>query len=204
MTLTPQPRVSGSGDPPISRERGTQQGGSLDRPSQESAAPRRRSSVAGDAILHPIALFAVAALVVNDHCLKAAFPGIVTGKLSDFAGLVFFPLLLLGAWEAALVVAHRWTGPQSRPALVAVVATALAFLFVKTTPMGSEAFATVLGALQWLPAAGMAAVAGQPLGAPTPAAVVVDPGDLAALPALLVPLAIGVRRARRSGTSEPS
>ena len=31
-------------------------------------------------------------LIVNDHYLKPEFPGIITGKLSDFAGLYIFPL----------------------------------------------------------------------------------------------------------------
>ena len=31
---------------------------------------------------------------MNDHVLKHACPGVVTGKLSDFAGLFFFPLFL--------------------------------------------------------------------------------------------------------------
>jgi len=33
-------------------------------------------------------------LVVNDHVLKAAFPGLLTGKLSDVAGLVVAAPLL--------------------------------------------------------------------------------------------------------------
>jgi hypothetical protein len=32
-------------------------------------------------------LVALALLIINDHYLKAAWPGIITGKLSDFAGL---------------------------------------------------------------------------------------------------------------------
>lgn len=46
------------------------------------------------ALVHPVSLAAIALLIVNDFVLKAAWPGVVTGKLSDFAGLVFFPLLL--------------------------------------------------------------------------------------------------------------
>jgi len=34
----------------------------------------------------------VAVLVVNDFYLKSSFPGFITGKLSDFAGLFAFPL----------------------------------------------------------------------------------------------------------------
>lgn len=46
-------------------------------------------------LLHPLFLGALAALAVNDHLLKGAgiLPGAVTGKLSDFAGLVVAPVL---------------------------------------------------------------------------------------------------------------
>ncbi|MFO0591141.1 MAG: hypothetical protein U0441_26585 [Polyangiaceae bacterium] len=45
---------------------------------------------------HPLFLLALVTLVVNDHWLKGAriLPGVVTGKLSDFAGLVVAPVLL--------------------------------------------------------------------------------------------------------------
>ena len=40
---------------------------------------------------------AVAVLVVNDHALKAAWPGLVTGKLSDVAGSAMMGTLLTAA-----------------------------------------------------------------------------------------------------------
>ena len=43
---------------------------------------------------HPAVLGSVALLVLNDHLLKQAYPGWLTGKLSDVSGLVFFPVLL--------------------------------------------------------------------------------------------------------------
>lgn len=33
-------------------------------------------------------------LALNDHFLKYGYPGWLTGKLSDFAGLLIFPLFL--------------------------------------------------------------------------------------------------------------
>ena len=42
-------------------------------------------------------LLSLAVLVLNDWCFKAAYPGIVTGKLSDFAGIAVISLLLLAA-----------------------------------------------------------------------------------------------------------
>ncbi|HET7846788.1 MAG TPA: hypothetical protein VFL72_04790, partial [Acidimicrobiia bacterium] len=38
-------------------------------------------------------VIAVLTLLINDHVLKGNAPGWLTGKLSDFAGLLFFPFL---------------------------------------------------------------------------------------------------------------
>lgn len=46
------------------------------------------------ALSRPAALASIALLLLNDHVFKRFFPSILTGKLSDFAGLFFFPLLL--------------------------------------------------------------------------------------------------------------
>lgn len=40
---------------------------------------------------HPLFLFSLLALIVNDWYLKAAYPNALTGKISDFAGLFAFP-----------------------------------------------------------------------------------------------------------------
>ena len=46
--------------------------------------------------MHPLSLFCVFLLGFNDHFLKDSgiMPGWFTGKLSDVAGIIFFPLLL--------------------------------------------------------------------------------------------------------------
>jgi hypothetical protein len=41
----------------------------------------------------PLVMASIVVLLVNDHLLKAAAPSWVTGKLSDFAGLFFFPFV---------------------------------------------------------------------------------------------------------------
>ncbi len=46
------------------------------------------------ALLHPTWLAALAILLLNDHLLKGAIAGPVTGKLSDLAGLYLAPALL--------------------------------------------------------------------------------------------------------------
>ncbi|MEY4563545.1 MAG: hypothetical protein RLZZ618_2822, partial [Pseudomonadota bacterium] len=43
-------------------------------------------------------LLALALLMANDLWIKAAWPGLVTGKLSDFAGIAVVGMLLSAAW----------------------------------------------------------------------------------------------------------
>src|SRR5688572_29967388 len=50
---------------------------------------------------------ALVLLVANDHVFKEAIPGLLTGKLSDLAGLFVFPLLLLTIWLPVIDVSGR-------------------------------------------------------------------------------------------------
>lgn len=159
-------------------------------------ALERRRAVPADALLHPVALAAIGVLLLNDHVLKAAAPGPVTGKLSDFAGLVFFPLVLLGTWEAARSAIGRWSGPSVRALVLSVLVTAIAFGLVKATELGAGTFASALGAAQW--ALGLALTAGHGSNEMVPALVVLDPTDLVALPAVLIAAWIGSSRLPRS------
>lgn len=43
---------------------------------------------------HPLSLASIALLLLNDHVFKVFFPSWLTGKLSDFAGLFFFPFIV--------------------------------------------------------------------------------------------------------------
>lgn len=63
--------------------------------------PGRTAPPLGE-LLDPVALLAVVALGLNDFVLKGRAPGWLTGKISDFAGLLFFPLALTAAWDVAL------------------------------------------------------------------------------------------------------
>ena len=104
----------------------------------------------------PVTAGALAVLVVNDHVLKQAWPGLVTGKLSDVAGLVVAPPLV--ALLLALVRV-RWS---------ALLVTGAGFAVVKTVPAAAAVTSAGLG---WL--------AG-------PSYVRADLTDLLALPALLL------------------
>lgn len=51
---------------------------------------------------HPATLLSIFILLLNDHFLKRSVPSWVTGKLSDFAGLFFFPFFLTAIIGMAL------------------------------------------------------------------------------------------------------
>jgi hypothetical protein len=138
----------------------------------------------GGALVHPVAILSIAILILNDHVLKGAYGNWLTGKLSDFAGLVFFPLLLVSAWELAGGHASSRSVPNA-----ACAATAIAFTLVKTTALGSLAFRWGLGLAQWP----FRALVGDSL---SPVSNVIDPTDLIALPAILLAWRIGAARTR--------
>src|SRR5437762_1943110 len=58
------------------------------------------------ALASPLSLAAIAILLINDHLLKQVWPSFLTGKLSDFAGLYFAPVVFCAS------ALSRW--PRSR------------------------------------------------------------------------------------------
>lgn len=158
--------------------------------SRARAAPvGRPTPVPGDGLLHPLVVTAVALLALNDHWGKAAVPGWVTGKLSDVAGLAFFPLLLQAGWEVA-----RRARPSTRALAGAVAATALVFTLVKVWPPAAALYRCGLGLLQW-PVHALVAWAGErPLPGHRHVALAMDATDLLALPALALAWRWGLRR----------
>jgi hypothetical protein len=153
-------------------------------------------AVPGDGLLHPVALGGLLLLLLNDHVLKAAWPGIVTGKLSDCAGLVLAPLVVQASWEVGRWTLGRSWGPSRRVAVVAAAIVGIGFAAAKTVSLAADFYRAGLGILQW-PIAALASVAASgTLPDLRPVAFVRDPTDLVALPALLLPIAIGWRRGR--------
>lgn len=112
------------------------------------------------ALLHPLWWAALALLVLNDHLLKGAgvLPAALTGKLSDFAGMLVAPALL-----AALV------GVRGRAGLLAAhAAVGLGFAAINLSPGAAAAVSQLTATTPW------------------PWFITVDPTDLWALPALAV------------------
>jgi hypothetical protein len=147
-----------------------------------------RSDRFGGDLVHPLALIALCGLAANDHVLKAAFPSPATGKLSDFAGLVVAPLVL--------ATCARWLLPATSLVRIRVGSAAvvvLGFVVVKLSSGGALAFGWSLGVTQWLLGGWLAG------GQPQPAAIVADPTDLVALPAVGLVLWIWRRRPAATG-----
>lgn len=145
---------------------------------------------AGDGLVHPVVLVAVGLLILNDHFLKAAWPGLVTGKLSDFAGLLFFPLLLQALWEIALAAAGRPSTASQRVLVLSIAATAVVFSALQLVPLAADAYSQVLGQSQWA----IGSLLGHAANEPVPVQVSPDPTDLVALPVLMLTYRIGKAR----------
>jgi hypothetical protein len=111
-------------------------------------------------LCHPVTVTALALLMVNDHVLKSVWPGWVTGKLSDVAGMVLAPPLLAAL---AGLVAPRLA--FRRVAVAAIVAVGCGFAFIKLWGYGAELASAAWSLL-------------------TPSLVRADPTDLLALPFL--------------------
>lgn len=138
----------------------------------------------GDAITHPLALGALVVLAVNDHFLKQAFPGIVTGKLSDAAGLILVPFYLAGSAEILAWLAGRQWRVSLRGFAVLALATGIGFAAVKVIAEATGLYEQTLGVAQWAITAPLALFGGSPIASPRPVALVADPSDLLALPVL--------------------
>ena len=124
------------------------------------------------ALAHPGAVLALVVLVLNDHVLKQAWPGWVTGKLSDVAGLVVAPLLL-----AAVLALVR--APWGLP--VSLTATGAGFVLCKTSDLGAAVTSSVWSLFG------------------TPTMIRADVTDLLALPALYAAWRIHRSAARAVG-----
>jgi hypothetical protein len=140
----------------------------------------RAGSAPGSLLLEPHFLLALFVLVFNDHVLKSAVPGFVTGKLSDVAGLAVAPVLAVSLGELL------GAGPIDRPSRIRrlafwAMATAVGFAAIQLCGPAARAYSHVLGAVQSLP---RALVAWSTRGTPVWAIArhVADPTDLLALP----------------------
>lgn len=92
-----------------------------------------------DYFVHWLPLSAAALMAINDHVLKAVFPGFITGKLSDVLGLFFFPLLLCAIICLIRNFVLARTSPLiwyvSKPLLLFCMAvSSIVFIGIKVSP----------------------------------------------------------------------
>ncbi len=156
----------------------------------------------GLGLTHPVAIAAIVLLLLNDHWFKHAWPSPLTGKLSDFAGLIFFPLFLHAIYELSRGVFRPQSKPSAKLLLGCVLVTGLVFASVNLWSPATQAYEVALGWLQWAPTGLIAALSGAESAGPYTVAMTPDPTDLVALPALLVPLWLSRKAAYEPAVAE--
>jgi hypothetical protein len=119
------------------------------------------------ALSHPLSIAALLILLLNDHWLKKVAPSWLTGKLSDVAGLVFVPFVLLALLTFALPVRCRKNERTLGWLVLFIVGGA--FALIKTLPVARDAAAQLFESVF-----GWSII------------IRIDPTDLLALPALLI------------------
>ncbi|MCP4920851.1 MAG: hypothetical protein GY913_28490 [Proteobacteria bacterium] len=134
-------------------------------------------------------MLAILVLALNDQLLKDACPGFVTGKLSDVAGMAFFPLLLQAGLEVVQDRLGDWT-PSRRVLVIASIATGLYFGGIQVLDPLADSYRYGLAALQW-PFRALLAGSWVDL---APVHLVQDPTDLLTLPALGLAVWAGWKR----------
>lgn len=89
--------------------------------------------------IHPVPLTAVALMAVNDHWGKYAYPGWITGKLSDFCGVFYLPIFLLAL---VIVFDELFRGGKfrlsKRGVIAAIVFTDFLMVLVKLSPASAR------------------------------------------------------------------
>ena len=98
-----------------------------------------------DFFVHPLPALAIIGMAVNDHWLKRLYPSWITGKLSDFLGVFYFPLLVCAGF---LLVTNLIVNPLRRCAresrltrrmmMFAMLLTAVLMIAVKASPEISQ------------------------------------------------------------------
>jgi len=80
---------------------------------------------------HPATWLSIVLLLVNDHILKVVWPSWITGKLSDFVGLFFFPFILAAGLSFLL---SKYQVPSIRVGQIAFGSVGIWFFLLKTFP----------------------------------------------------------------------
>lgn len=134
-------------------------------------------------VLHWMFLGSLLVLILNDHVFKSLTPGPVTGKLSDVAGLVMFPILAISTLELLL---RRQV--SSKTVWGVTLGTAIVFASVQLIPSAAHGYQVIISWVHWL----LSGASGTPL----PVRHVADAWDNIALPGVLVAPYLHAKRSR--------
>lgn len=144
--------------------------------------------------MHPVPVLAIVVLLLNDHWWKFAFTGWWTGKISDFAGMVFFPLLLQAFVE--LVDRREPFRPRRSQLIGCALATGLVFGSTNVSAFAADAYRVGLGWIQWPFRVLGAIVRGGAVPEVSAVHLTQDPSDVIAVPFVLVAVWVGWKRSR--------
>jgi hypothetical protein len=132
--------------------------GSLDgRPSKSTGEPGtqrtnadvRRRRTPGDLVVRPLAVVALTTLIVNDHVIRPRLPGLLSGKLSDIAGLVLLPILIVSVYEVTRAAVRRPWQMGARGVVAIAVAVVIGFAATKLSTAVAASYGDMLGWLRW-------------------------------------------------------
>lgn len=146
-----------------------------------------------ECLLHPAVLLALVVWLVNDHVAKGMYPGWLTGKLSDVASLIVFPLLPIAGYDLWLRRAAATGEITRRPGrmwdLGWIAATGFVMATINVWDGAAQVYRWGLGIAQWPVRVVLEwGIYGYGMPSIRPVRLTMDPTDLITLPALLVPL----------------
>lgn len=90
--------------------------------------------------IHPLPLLAVVLTAVNDHYLKYQYPGFITGKLSDFTGLFYFPLFIAAVVVLVVRIFNKKFVFNRALLLYVITVTDIIFCVFKLNPEANAVF----------------------------------------------------------------
>jgi len=157
------------------------------------------SRTPGDLLLHPVALLSLGLVILNDQVLKVYFPSGFSGKLSDFAGLIYFPLLLVAVAELLRKISrcHPWElGRKS--VIFASLSIGTIFVAIKAWAPAADFYRIALGYLMWPAQAAVSLVSGNGLPELQRMGLIQDRTDLFAVVVIPITIWVGHRVAGRS------
>lgn len=145
----------------------------------------------GDLLVHPAAIAALLVVIVNDRVLKVDYPSELSGKLSDFGGLIYFPLFVVAAIESVrwLFSRESWA-LTSRAVEITSAVVGGAFIAIKLWSPAGEVYRYGIGLAFWPFEVVGALLRGEGIPDVYRVNLTPDPTDLVALVSLAVPIAI--------------